>query len=273
MSRSGFPTPPAGKSWLQSVSEGKVLGYSTLGKFGYNPAIATTTDPETVWEGGGVYNYSTTADIQSLASDNALDTQSIKIQGLDILGRESIQTYTLTGTTRVALDPLLYRVYRMENMGTTDLAGTIFCYTGTGAVPAIGDAEVKALIDNGNNQTLMALSTVPLGKVGFLYRGEGGLSFSAGPQATDYANVEYRTRLKGGVFKIQKRVSIITTGTSIFQDALSFPVPLPALTDIEIYVSEVSAIMGVWAIYEMLLVDEDQLAPEFLDAIGQPTSL
>jgi len=270
---SGFPSLPAGKPWLQSVAEGKVLGYSTVDKFGFNPAIAPDTDPETVWEGGGIYIYSATADILSVASNDDTDTQDLKVQGIGADGREVIQTVPLEGNTRVALLYPLYRVYRMQNEGTTKFAGTVFCYTGTGTVPSVGDAEVRAIIDDGNNQTLMAVYTVPLGKVGFLHRGEVGCSFTAGPNATEYANVDYRSRRYGKIFKIKKRISLITTGASVFQDKRSFPDPIPALTDIEICVQSVSEAMGVWATLDMLIVDEDQLAPEFLEAIGQPTSL
>lgn len=269
----GFANGPQGKSWLQSVSEGRVAGYSTLDKFGFIELVTTITDPETLWEGGGVYIYSTSADIVSLASSDGTDTQDIEIQGLDAEGEEVIQTITLSGTARVPLTTALYRVYRMQNMGDTDLEGTVFCYTGTGTVPTIGDPEVRCIIDNGNNQTLMALYTIPLGKVGFLYRGEVGVSFTAGPQATDYAKVDYRSRRNGGVFKIKKRVTLITTGASIFQDARSFPDVIPALTDIELYIEEVSASMGMWGTFDILIVDEDQLEADFLTAIGQPSSL
>lgn len=256
-----------GMSFPLKVSMGLVPGFSTLDKFGENPIITTTTDPEDIWEGGSLYTYSTTADIQSIAS-TAADTQDISILGLDENWEEVEQTVTLTGTTRVALPTPLIRVYRMENEGSTNLTGVVRCYTGTGTIPAEGDPSIRAIINNGNNQTLMALYTVPAGKVGFLFRGELGCKFTAGPQATDYAVVDYLSRRPGGVFKIKKRLSLVTTGVPIYQDTRSFPDIVPEMTDIVLRVEEVSADMGVWGAFDMLIVDKEYLTDELQAALG-----
>lgn len=264
-----------GLEWRLQVQQGKIDGYSVVNKFGINPLVTTATDPEDVWEGGDTYTYDAdnTAPIVSVASDNAGDTQDIRIQGLDINGNLNSQTVTLSGTTRVALTTALWRVFRMENEGSTDLAGTIFCYTGTGTVPTIGDPEVRAIISNGNNQTLMALYTIPLGYVGFLFRGEIGIeadvAFTAGGE---YARAGYFSRRYGKVFKIKKSISLINNGVSNYQDLRSFPDIIPALTDIKIVVQKVSTDMGIWSTFDILLVDEDKLDSSFLTAIGQPSS-
>lgn len=262
-----------GEEWRYRIQSGQIPGYSVIDKFGENPDIDTGTDPEDVWEGGGLYNYDAagTAPIESLASNNATDTQDIKITGLDINGDEIIQTITLSGTTRVALDTNLWRVYRMENESATDLVGVVFCYVGTGTVPSIGDPVVRAIIDNGNNQTLMALYTIPIGKVGFLYRGEIGASRS---QTSGSVQCAYYSRRVGMAFKIKKRISVSNSGSSIFQDYRTFPDPIPALTDIKIRVEEVSANnTGAFATFDILLVDEDRLSQEFLTAINQPSEM
>ena len=167
------------KPFELQVSMGMVDGYSTVDKFGSNPTITTGSDPEDIWEGGGVYVYDAfgTAPITSLHSSSAADDNGIdiEIQGLDINGDSVVQTITL-GLTRQDLDTPLWRVFRMENKSDTDLTGNAICYTGTGSIPSVGDPEVRALITNGNNQTLMALYTIPKGKVAFLYRGEVGLN-------------------------------------------------------------------------------------------------
>jgi hypothetical protein len=162
---------------VQRVAMGLIPGMSTIDKFGANFNITTASGPEDVWEGGGIYPFSTSADIISLSSSDASDTHVVRVQGLDENGDEVIQDITLTGQTRVPLTTPLFRVYRMENMGNADFTGTVYCYSGTensSGVPS-GASVTKAIIDNGNNQTLMAIYTIPLGKVGFLYRGEMGI--------------------------------------------------------------------------------------------------
>ena len=258
------------KSFELAVKMGQVPGFSTIDKFGENPDIDTGTVPEDIWEGGGVYIYDPdgTAPIVSLASSNAGDTEPIQITGLDINGAEVNQTITLSGTTRVALITPLWRVYRMQNEGTSDLVGIVFCYTGTGTVPSIGDPEVRAIIDNGNNQTLMALYTIPLGKVGFLYRGETLMSRS---QTSGAVQGSYQSRRFGKIFKVKKRVDIVNSGSSSYQDKRSFPDVIPSLTDIKLRVENVSANnAGITGTFDILLIDETLFSTNYLQEIGQP---
>jgi hypothetical protein len=261
------------RSFELACSMGLIPGYSKVDKWGINDEITTASDPEDVWEGGGLYNYDAdgTAPIVSLASDNGADTQEIYIEGLDINGVLVTQNITLAGTTRVALTTPLWRVFRMENEGTTNLVGTVFCYTGVGTVPSIGDAEVRAIIDDGNNQTQMAIYTIPAGKVGFLYYGDIAMAFSSGPTGGEFARVTYRSRRFGKVFKIKKTITLTSGGSTIFQDYRRFPDIIPAKTDIRINVQEVSATMGVSASIDLLLINEDQFTPAYLAAIGQPS--
>lgn len=258
------------KSFELAVSMGLVPGYSTVDKFGENPDVDTGDTPEDVTEIGGLYAYDDfgTAPIVSLISTSGLDTMLIRVVGLDIDGNEVTQDKALTGNTRVALDTPLYRVYRMSNEGDKgeDIVGKVYCYTGTGGTPAI--ANQRAIIDNGNNQTLMAMYTVPKGKVGFLYKGELGMSRS---QSSGAVHAAYYSARLGKVFKVKKRVNITNQGSSIFQDRRSFPDIIPALTDIKLTVESTSANnVGVFGTFDILLVDEDQFTPAYLAAIGQP---
>jgi len=273
------PIPPDGFSISQSfelaVNMGKLHGFSVIDKFGLNPLITSISDPEDVWEGGNIYTYDTfgTAPIVSIASSSGSDTQDISIQGLDINGNFIGQIITLTGSTRKALDTALWRVFKMENEADSsgDLVGTVFCYIGTGTVPTLGDPEIRAIIDNGNNQTLMAIYTIPKGNVGFLYRGEIGMVYTGSVGAgTNFAKVQYMSRRVGKVFKIKKVISTISAANSNFQDKRSFPDIIPSFTDIKIHVKEVSEDMGVWSTFDILLVDESKFSLAYLQAIGQP---
>jgi len=263
------------RDFTLAVNMGQIPGYSTQDKFGENPDIDTGTDPEDIWEGEGLYPWSTSADIVSLSSSDNSDTQDILVLGLDATGAEVEQTITLTGQTRVALTTPLWRVYRMSNEADDggDLAGTAYCYSGTtatGGVPS-GGSVIKALIDNGNNQTLMAIYTVPLGKVGFLHKGEVGMSRA---QTAGFARCAYYSRRYGKVFQVKKRVDLTNAGSSVFQDTRSFPDIIPALTDIRLTCEEVSANnTGVFGAFDILLADESELSDAFLTAIGQPTSV
>lgn len=256
-----------GQRFELKVSQRLIPHHSIIDKFGENPEIDTGTFPEDIWEAGGLYNYDAdgTAPIVSLVSDNIADTEPITITGLDIDGNEVEQTITLTGTTRVALTTPLWRVHIMENVGTTNLVGTVYCYVGTGGVPLL--ANTRAIIDNGNNRTLMALYTIPKGKIGFLYRGELGASRSV---TAGEARCAYFSRRFGSVFTIKKRVNLSNAGTSIYKDARSFPDIVPALTDIKLSIESVSANgMGVFGTFDILLIDQEIFADWLLAALGQ----
>lgn len=258
------------QDFLLKVSQGLIAGHSFVDKFGENPDIDTGTTPEDIWEFGGEYSYDDvgTAPIVSLVSDSALDTMDISVQGLDIDGFEVSQTITLNGTTRVALTTPLWRVYRMGNEGSAgeDINGAVYCYTGVGDVPV--NDQVRAIIDNGNNQTLMALYTIPRGYVGFLYRGELGGSRT---QTSGAMQCAYYSRRFGKVFRIKKRVDITNQGTSVYVDSRIAPDVIPALTDIKLRVEGVSANnAGVFGTFDIMLVDESLFDPNYLQAIGQP---
>lgn len=262
------------KDFLLQVSMGVIPGFSLLDKFGKVSDAPAGVSNVTVWEGGGTYNHDPigTAPIVSLISTDAADVgKTVQVQGLDIDGYEVVQDVTCNGDTRVALDTPLWRVYRMQNESDegNDLAGTVYTYVGTGGVPVL--ANQRAIIDNGNNQTLMAVYTIPRGKVGFLHKGEVGISAEGGgPIGPEYSNFYYRSRRYGKVFKAKKFVSCMTEGSSNFQDTRSFPDPIPALTDIVICSCERSDTISCWATFDILLVDQSKLPSSFLERIGQP---
>ena len=257
------------------VNMGMVPGYSVIDKFGVNRVITTIED---VWEFGGEYNYDAngTAPIQYISSSDALDTgQTITVLGLDINGDEVSQVVTTDGQNNVTLGTALWRMFRLENDSDigNDINGIIYGHTDptpTNGVPTA--IATRAIINGGNNQTLMALYTIPRGKVGFLYRGEIGVALDGNAAAlAEYAIVQYKSRRYGKLFKVKKEITnMIGGGSSLYQDPRSFPDIIPALVDIKVVVTDVTTTMGAWAAFDILLVDEDKFPTWFLEAIGQP---
>ncbi len=156
---------------------------------------------------------------------------------------------------------------------TADIAGTVYCYSGTDNTAGVpdGTSVIKAVIVNGSNQTQMAMYTVPLGKVAFLYRGEAGMFYEGGVSAgTQHANMLYQSRRKGeGVFKVKKRFSLMTPGDSNYEDRRVFPDVIPSGVDLKLTASSVSEDMGVWGTFDLMIVDEGEFPDAFLQAIGQ----
>lgn len=269
------------KDFQTAVAMFEQSGYSIVDKFGVNRVIETTTDPEDVWEFGGLYQYDTfgTAPIQYISSSSALDTgQELSVQGLDINGDLVEQTATTNGQTNVTLTTPLWRVFRVENNADAggEVNGVIYCHTDptpTNGVPA--STAVRAIVSvfntNPNNQTLMALYTIPRGKVGFLYRGEAGVALEGNVASlSEYAILQYQSRRLGKLFKVKKEITLMVGGGSaLYQDPRTFPDIIPDLTDIKLTATLVTATLGMWGAFDIMLVDESEFSPDFLAAIGQ----
>lgn len=250
----------ANKDWFQAVDEGIVPGYSTYEKFGECSSVTTATDPVDVWDGGiisgaEIYTFSTTADIDTISSSNAGDTQDILIEGLDATYAFVTQTATLDGQNKVTLSTPLMRVFRMINVGTTDIAGFVYCYVDgliTAGVPNV-KTTIRAVINDGNNQTLMCVYTVPLGKTAYFWGGY--VAVSRGPAASTFADFTWRARAEGGVFAVKSRVSCQSGGNSSWSYTYKSPIMLPEKTDIVIRCEQVGGTVGVAGGFTVILKD------------------
>ncbi len=226
------------KDWLDEVAGGNVAGYETIDKYGENPDIDTGTFPEDIWDFGGLYVFSSSADIDRISSSSALDTMDIEIQGLDSAYNLVTQTISLTGQTPVALTTSLLRVFRMKNMGTSDISGNVYCFVNSAVssgVPNI-DANVRAMIRNGNNQTLMMIYTVPAGKT--LYYKQGYIALS---RANDVgAEFTLRVRSEGGVFQTKRKIALNSGASSYWLADYLIARVIPEKTDIVFRCDEVT---------------------------------
>ena len=120
----------------------------------------------------------------------------------------------------------------MKNVGATDLSGVVYLRTnGSTATAGVPDTAntVRAIINNGNNQTLMAVYTVPTGKTAYLrswYAANGGAS-----KSSNYI-IRLWARPSGQVFQL-KHTSAISDTTG-HQHKYFEPEVFAAGTDIEL---------------------------------------
>ena len=197
-----------------AIAKGDVVGHAFIHKFGRAPDFDTGDGDVTIWDGADdlgtnemQYNYSTTAIIDSLSSANAGDTQDIEVLGLDANYALVTQTITITGQTRKALSTNLIRVFRLKNVGSTDLAGDLYCYENTALTTGVptDTTKVRAVIETGNNQTEMAVYTVPAGKTGYLRQ---WFASSSGAKKTTNYLMKLKARPFGQVFQLKHSASI-----------------------------------------------------------------
>jgi len=215
------------------IAAGNRANWLTMNKFGENPLVTTTSAPEDVWDYGGLYTFSSTADISHIASTNNTDTQVIWVEGLDANGDIVLQSVQLQGYTGVALTTPLWRAYRMYNDSATDLAGDIHLVVGNdfnGVGVPNTPAGVRAMIRNGYNQTLMCIYTVPNNYWAFFLGGY--VSQSGGKNAN--VDFTWRARLNGKTFRTQSKIGLTSTGSSWWTYRYPVPVKIPQMTDITI---------------------------------------
>lgn len=230
-----------------AIAQGNVTGATFVHKFGEAPDFDQGDGVVAIWDGANdglfsgsppmAYTYSSSADIGLISSSDAGDTQDIEIQGLDSNFDLVIQTITLNGQTDVDISATgvdLIRVFRMVNRGSTDLAGQVYIRTNgsaqTSGVPDTANT-VRAIINDGNNQTLMAVYTIPNGKTGYMrdwYASTAGASRSS----------EYKIRLfarpDGEVFQLKHTSAVSDSGSSTYKHPYEEPEVFQAKTDIEL---------------------------------------
>lgn len=153
-------------------------------------------------------------------------------------------------------------------MDAASIVGNVQASVGT----STANADQKAYIIDGNNQTQMAIYRIPKGKVGFLKRGEVGIELEAGVSAgTQTVRAAYRSRRPGQAYTIKKSISMITNGSSIYGDKRTFKDVIPGLTELKLSsMMSSDAAIGVWGAFDLEFWDESLFSNAYLAAIGQP---
>jgi len=233
-------TPQQGTSVGGVVSSDNIssLAKDFVHKFGSNPNVPTdvsTTSPEAVWDGSTSYIFPPDigTGIQVKSSDSN-DDQEIVIQGLDENFNSQSWTGDLNGSSDVNVAGTWSRVFRAFNNDNTVLEGNI-------NIHASGDASTSyAQVLTGNNQTLMAIYTVPADCTGYL------VQYSATAHHNSIFDLSYtlqlRSRLYGKVFRVQE-VTSCTNHQGVSQE-LPFPLQLPPKTDIIFTVTDATSSNG-----------------------------
>ena len=218
-------TPEKGSSLGYDSIVGQAKDY--IHKFGSNPDVSNTvsaTAPETVWDGSIEYTFPPDAGTGiQIKSSQATDSQEFIVQGLDENFENQYYTGNLNGTNDVNIDGTWSRVFRAFNNGTSGIAGSI-------DIHASGDAStVYAKVLAGNDQTSMAIYTVPATCTGYLL-GYHMSAHNPGSSSEIGYTTQIKTRQYGKVFRVQEVTSVTTSAFA--QNTYPFPLQLPPKTDV-----------------------------------------
>jgi len=201
------------------ISRGQVSGHYRVHKFGFNPLINETE--ETVWDVGGIYAYPTSAVKMTATSASGSDDEDVQvtIQGLDSEYNQLSETVTLNGTGVAETSGFFIRVFRAFVAGSQEPAGTI---------NITNASTTYARITSGENQTLMALWTVPAGYTAYLLQKDTTCLTEANNK---FGTIRLISRAPGGVFRTHEKFSVQNDHAEI---EYSTPIPFAEKTDIEV---------------------------------------
>jgi hypothetical protein len=120
----------------------------------------------------------------------------------------------------------------MKNVNSTDNIGHVYCYENVALTAGVPNNStlVRAVMQPGNNQTLMAVYTIPAGKTGYL---RDWYASTAGANKSSNYVIELRARPFGGVFQLKHVTSIQDGGTSYIKHDYTEPEKFTEKVDIE----------------------------------------
>ena len=201
------------------VSRGQIALHEPLFKYGYNPLIINVE--EAIWDVGGTYTWiATAAPLVCTSASGATDAGITGVvQGLDSNYNEISEAFTLNGSGVYTTTASFYRVHRAYITGANAPAGNINFTIG---------ATTYARITAGENQTLMAIYTVPAGKT--LYVDQGTATHGTDTSGA-YMTVRFKTRSPGSVFRTGVKVDVI--GSELIFP-FNQPLKIPEKTDLQV---------------------------------------
>ena len=215
------------------VARNQISFHKSNFKFGFNSDVDDSL--ETVWAQGGLYSYLASASVLKVSSSSTADTsagtgaRTVELSGLDTNYDEISETVTLNGQTAVNTTNEFLRINRMviKSAGSGGQnAGVI--YAGTGTVTTGVPANKYATIAIGDNQTVMALWTVPRGYTAYLLQTDITVATT---QNNKYCTVHLVSRPNGEVFQIKDK--FVKAESSVHQ-AYTIPLNFEEKTDIEV---------------------------------------
>lgn len=244
------------------VAIGAEPGVEVVQKFGFNPDV---DDVEDVWDYGGDYNWIDTPAALYVSSSDAADDQIIHLIGLDADWEPQNAIAILNGQSQVEVGSGLTwkRIHRAFNANSTETAGDIYIARSDTLTLGVPDTATKvhAMIHQAEQQTLMAIYTVPANKTLLTHHWhvtlEGtGSAFLNSPRGVRIA-IQYR--VVNGVFRTHEKIGLVTSGSTNYHHDFKFPQPHNGKTDVRIRVQSTTAInAAVAGIFDGLLIDSPE---------------
>jgi len=240
--------------WTINISAGAVDGTSYIEKFGMNADV--DSNKETIWDGGGIYSYISTAETVAVTStagaDSAVGTgaRTVEIQGLDADYNVVLETLTVGGSTSTTEFIRIFRA-KVVTAGSNGINEGTISITSSDTSTVLAQIGVDGTGSNaaGRGQTFMALYTVPAGKTAYLTQWTVG----AGKQNTDAVAFILSRPFDGNGAWNSK--DIITVSATTYAKDYKIPLQFTEKTDIEVRAYSTTNNSLVSSTFNLILID------------------
>ena len=238
--------------WTINISAGDVSGTSYIEKFGMNTDV--DANKETIWDGGDIYSYVSTAETvaitSTLGADSAAGTgaRTVEIQGLDANHTLVYETLTVGGGAGTQEFLRIFRA-KVVTAGTSGINEGTISITSSDTSTVLAQIGVDGTGSNaaGRGQTFMALYTVPAGKTAYLTQWTVG----CGKQNTD-AVATFLAKPEGSAWNAK---DIITVSATTYAKDYKIPLQFTEKTDIEVRAYSTTNNSLVSSTFNLILID------------------
>ena len=239
---------------MLQIAQGNIAGYSAINKFGANADVVAGAT-EDIWDRGGTYPFPATASITHISQGSdqaAMRGKNIEVQGLDASWNLVIQIVALNASNTsipVVLATPFIRVFRMKVLTNTVADSDISVHDATAL-------DYYATITAGNNQTLMAIYTVPAGKTAYMTKYYCTVVESTGkePKSTRFG-LWAADRANNYEFQLKHLIGIPKAGSMAEHNFLPYAGKFTERTDIKITGNPVGEAGDIAAGFDLILID------------------
>jgi hypothetical protein len=242
------------------TGDGVVIGDIVINdsndQFAIITAVTATVLTHAAMNNGSQENFQSTpnaaGDTYRIAHANDTGLAVGVVYGLDGDYLDITEIYILNGTTVVPLTKTFIAQHRMTGL----IAGTVAGNEGNVISRITGGGTTAAQMLAGANKTLMAVYTIPAGKIGYFLKGYVGITKTGNPASVNTAQFTWRVIPFGSVESVNGIVETITSGNSWWIYEYKAIPGVPPQTFIHIRVDDVSHdATGTVAGFGLLLID------------------
>ena len=233
-----------------NISRDKVRGAFHVIKFGEN--LDVDGSMETIWDGGGLYTYLTSAGVLTVTSNDGDDSaagtgaRTVTVEGLDANYNSVSETLTVGGSAGTVEFYRVFRAFVASSGSSGTNEGTISITSGATTLAQI--RTVGSPTSTGLGQTFMAIYTVPAGYTGYIYQWDLSTAKADG----DIFLVK-RAQDDNGAWRSQ---DVVHTNQNSIERNYKFPLKIEEKADIEVRALSPTNNMKCAATFCILLVQE-----------------